>query len=310
MKRRIMIQGTMSAAGKSLLCTALCRIFREDGFKVTPFKSQNMSRNGFVTIEGLELSRAQAVQAEAAKVPADVRMNPVMLKPSDDTGSEVIVNGTSRGLMRAAEYFAYKQELVPEILAAYRSLEEENDIIVIEGAGSPAEINLRENDIVNMGLAHMVNAPVLLCGDIDRGGVFAQLYGTCALLEEADRTRIRGLVINKFRGDAALLRPGLKKIETLTKVPVIGVVPYLDVLIEEEDSLSERLRSELHGRQRDGDNGKPAEKFSGTDSAKDWNTASARTFRETQYDKLAEGVRKALDMDTVYRIMEEYDGDS
>lgn len=241
MAKRLMIQGTMSGAGKSLLVTALCRIFAEDGYRVAPFKSQNMALNSYVTADGLEMGRAQVAQAEAARKDADVRMNPVLLKPSSDTGSQVIVNGIVRGQMTAVEYFAYKQQLVPEIMAAFESLSAENDIIVIEGAGSPAEINLRKNDIVNMGLAELVNAPVLLAGDIDRGGVFAQLYGTCALLTDAERARVKGLVINKFRGDEAILRPGLTQLTDLTGIPVAGVVPYLRVDIDDEDSLSERL---------------------------------------------------------------------
>ncbi len=239
--KRIMVQGTMSGAGKSLLCTALCRIFRQDGLRVAPFKSQNMALNSGVTRDGLEMGRAQIAQAEAAGKEPDVRMNPVLLKPSSDTGSQVVVNGVARAQMSAAEYFAYKKELVPEIAAAYGSLAAENDVIVIEGAGSPAEINLRENDIVNMGLAELVNAPVLLAGDIDRGGVFAQLYGTLALLEEHERARVRGLVVNKFRGDVELLRPGLARIEQLGGVPVLGVVPYLRAELDDEDSLAPRL---------------------------------------------------------------------
>ncbi len=236
--KRIMVQGTMSGAGKSLLCTALCRIFRQDGLRAVPFKSQNMALNSGVTRDGLEMGRAQIAQAEAAGIEPDVRMNPVLLKPSSDVGSQVIVNGVARGHMSATEYFAYKKELIPEITAAYESLAAENDVIVIEGAGSPAEINLRENDIVNMGLAELVNAPVLLAGDIDRGGVFAQLYGTLALLEKEERARVRGLIVNKFRGDVSLLRPGLARIEQLGGVPVLGVVPYLRAELDDEDSLA------------------------------------------------------------------------
>ncbi|MBE7004242.1 MAG: cobyric acid synthase [Ruminococcaceae bacterium] len=239
--KRIMVQGTMSGAGKSLLCTALCRIFRQDGLRVAPFKSQNMALNSYVTREGLEIGRAQVAQAEAAGVEPDVRMNPILLKPSSDVGSQVIVNGQVRAQMKAADYFAYKKRLIPEIMAAYESLAAENDVIVVEGAGSPAEINLRENDVVNMGLAELIDSPVLLAGDIDRGGVFAQLYGTVMLLSEAERARVRGLVINKFRGDVEILRPGLRQIEDLTGVPVLGVVPYLRVEIDDEDSLAPRL---------------------------------------------------------------------
>ena len=239
----IMVQGTMSGAGKSLLCTALCRIFAQDGYRVAPFKSQNMALNSFVTRDGLEMGRAQVVQAQAAGMEPDVRMNPILLKPSSDVGSQVIVNGEVRGQMPAAAYFKLKKSLIPDILAAYDSLAKEVDIIVIEGAGSPAEINLKTDDIVNMGLAKLVDAPVLLAGDIDRGGVFAQLYGTVELLEPAERARIKGLVINKFRGDAAILKPGLTMLEEKTHLPVLGVVPYLRVDIEDEDSLSSRLES-------------------------------------------------------------------
>ena len=241
--KRIMVQGTMSGAGKSLLCAALCRIFAQDGYRVAPFKSQNMALNSFVTRDGLEMGRAQVVQAQAAGIEPDVRMNPILLKPSSDTGSQVIVGGEVRGQMSAADYFKMKRQLIPDILAAFNSLSEDVDIVVIEGAGSPAEINLKADDIVNMGLAKLVDAPVLLAGDIDRGGVFAQLYGTVALLEQEERARIAGLIINKFRGDVEILRPGLAMLEEKTGLPVLGVVPYLHVEIEDEDSLSERLNA-------------------------------------------------------------------
>ena len=237
----IMVQGTMSGVGKSLLTAALCRIFLQDGLRVAPFKSQNMALNSYVTPDGLELGRAQAMQAEAAGLDCDVRMNPILLKPSSEMGSQVIVNGEVRGQYSAKDYFRLKKSLIPELLAAYHSLAEENDVIVIEGAGSPAEINLREDDIVNMGLAELVDAPVLLAGDIDRGGVFAQLYGTVALLRPEERKRLAGLVINKFRGDVSLLRPGLRQIEELTNIPVLGVVPWLNVDLDEEDSLAPML---------------------------------------------------------------------
>ena len=240
----IMVQGTMSGAGKRLLCAALCRIFAQDGYRVAPFKSQNMALNSFVTRDGLEMGRAQVVQAQAAGIEPDVRMNPILLKPSSDVGSQVIVNGEVRGDMHAKEYFRRKKSLIPDILRAYDSLADEFDIIVIEGAGSPAEINLKADDIVNMGLARLVDAPVLLAGDIDRGGVFAQLYGTVALLEPDERARIKGLIINKFRGDVEILRPGLAMLEEKTHLPVLGVVPYLKVFFEDEDSLSERLDAE------------------------------------------------------------------
>lgn len=241
MARCIMVQGTMSGAGKSLLVTALCRIFRQDGLRVVPFKSQNMALNSYITRDGLEMGRAQVAQAEAAGKEPDVRMNPILLKPSSDTGSQLIVNGRVRGQYAARDYFAMKKTLVPDILQAYRSLAAENDVIVIEGAGSPAEINLKADDIVNMGLAEMVDAPVLLVGDIDRGGVFAQLYGTVALLEPREQARIVGTVINKFRGDVSLLEPGLEMLRQKTGVPVLGVVPYGRWDIDDEDSLAPRL---------------------------------------------------------------------
>lgn len=239
--KRIMIQGTMSGVGKSLLCAGLCRIFHEDGFRVAPFKSQNMALNSFITKDGLEMGRAQAVQAFAARIEPDVRMNPILLKPSSDTGSQVILHGEVQGELSAAEYFRRKKEFVPEIRKAFDSLSEEFDIVVIEGAGSPAEINLKQNDIVNMGLAEMVDAPVLLVGDINRGGVFAQLYGTVALLEPHEQKRIRGLVINQFRGDEQILRPGLQMLEQRVQKPIWGVVPYTDVDLDDEDSVCERL---------------------------------------------------------------------
>ncbi|MCC8029203.1 MAG: cobyric acid synthase [Lachnospiraceae bacterium] len=241
MAKAIMIQGTMSNAGKSLIAAGLCRIFRQDGYRVAPFKSQNMALNSFITKEGMEMGRAQVMQAEAAGTEPSVLMNPILLKPTNDTGSQVIVNGEVRGNMSAAEYFRYKKELIPDIMCAYRTLDEAYDIIVIEGAGSPAEINLKTEDIVNMGMAKMAKAPVLLAGDIDRGGVFAQLYGTILLLDEDERSLVKGLIINKFRGDQTILDPGIRMLEELCKKEVVGVVPYMDVDLEDEDSLSERL---------------------------------------------------------------------
>lgn len=241
MAKSIMVQGTTSNAGKSFLAAALCRIFHQDGYRVAPFKSQNMALNSFITADGLEMGRAQVMQAEAAGIAPAVEMNPILLKPTNDTGSQVIVNGRVRGVMAAREYFAYKKELIPEILAAYRTLDEANDIVVLEGAGSPAEINLKQDDIVNMGMAKMAGAPVLLCADIDRGGVFASLYGTVALLTEDERSRVKGLIINNFRGDRTILDPGVKMLEELTGIAVVGVVPHMHVDLDDEDSLSSRF---------------------------------------------------------------------
>lgn len=237
----IMVMGTMSNVGKSVIAAALCRIFAQDGYKVAPFKSQNMANNSFVTADGLEMGRAQVMQAVCAGAEPDVRMNPILLKPTDECGSQVVVMGKPVGNMRAAEYFEYKKSLVSTIKAAYDSLSSEYDIIVIEGAGSPAEINLKENDIVNMGLAKMLDAPVLLVGDIDRGGVFAQLIGTLDLLDDDERDRVKGLVINKFRGDKALLAPGIDMLKEKSKCDVTGVIPYMDINIDDEDSLSDRF---------------------------------------------------------------------
>ncbi len=251
MAKAIMVQGTMSSAGKSLLAAALCRIFAQDGYRVAPFKSQNMALNSYITKEGLEMGRAQVMQAQAAKMEPTVLMNPILLKPTNDTGSQVIVNGEVLGNMSAVDYFKFKKQLVPHIMAAYQKLAEQSDIIVIEGAGSPAEINLKSDDIVNMGMAKMAKAPVLLVGDIDRGGVFASLAGTLMLLEPEEQAMIKGLVINKFRGDVEILKPGLAMIEELTKTPVLGVVPYMNVALDDEDSLSQRLEQKAVAAQVD-----------------------------------------------------------
>ena len=231
----------MSNAGKSLLAGGLCRIFKQDGFKTVPFKSQNMALNSFITKEGLEMGRAQVMQAEAAGIEPRAIMNPILLKPTNDTGSQVIVNGEVYGTMSAMDYYKNKKQFIPHIMEAYHTLEQEYDMIVLEGAGSPAEINLKENDIVNMGMAKMAKAPVLLAGDIDRGGVFAQLLGTIALLEPEEQKYLKGLIINKFRGDINILQPGIEMLEQRGKIPVVGVVPYVYLDIDDEDSLTERF---------------------------------------------------------------------
>ena len=243
MAKAIMVQGTMSNAGKSLLAAGLCRIFKQDGYKVAPFKSQNMALNSFITKDGLEMGRAQVMQAEAAGIEPSVLMNPILLKPTNDVGSQVIVNGEVLGTMSARDYFKYKKQLIPDIMKAYNKLSEENDIIVIEGAGSPAEINLKSDDIVNMGMAKLAKAPVLLVGDIDRGGVFAQLIGTVMLLEDDEKEMVKGLIINKFRGDKTILDPGVEMLEERAKIPVVGVAPYLQIQVEDEDSLTERFEN-------------------------------------------------------------------
>ncbi|RGY99043.1 cobyric acid synthase [Clostridium sp. AM58-1XD] len=247
MAKFIMVQGTMSNSGKSFVAAGLCRIFRQDGYKVAPFKAQNMALNSFVTEEGLEMGRAQVVQAEAAGIRPTVAMNPILLKPNSNMGSQVIVEGEILGNYSAAEYYKLKKELVPVVEKSLKELSDQYDVIVIEGAGSPAEINLKEFDIVNMGMAKMAGAPVILVGDIDRGGVFASLYGTVKLLDEEEQAIIKGIVINKFRGDVELLNPGLKMIEEKVGIPVIGVIPMEEIDIEEEDSLADRLNRKGKG---------------------------------------------------------------
>ena len=240
----LMIQGTASSVGKSVLCAAFLRILRQDGLRAAPFKAQNMSLNSYATKEGLEMGRAQVTQAQAAGMEPDVRMNPVLLKPTSDRRSQVIIEGKAAASMTAMEYHQFKPELRKRIKAIYESLENEVDCVVIEGAGSPAEINLREGDIVNMSMAEAADAPVILVGDIDLGGVFASLYGTVMLLTEEERARVKGVIINKFRGDVKILEPGLRMLEEKIHIPVLGVVPWMDVELEDEDSVTERLRKQ------------------------------------------------------------------
>lgn len=260
----IMIQGTTSSAGKSFMCAGLCRIFKEDGYGVYPFKSQNMSSKYFTTRDGYKMSTSQALQAKAAGVEPHPNMNPILLNPTSHKGSKVILKGEEMDEMEAKEYFKFKDSLREMIQETYDSIEKENEIVVIEGAGSPAEINLKENDIVNMGMAKMADSPVLLVADIDRGGVFASLYGTVMLLEEDERRRIKGLIINKFRGDKSLLDSGIEMIEDILNIPVIGTIPYIALELVEEESKEEI---------------------------------------ESQLDKLAMTLREHLDMDYIYEIM-------
>ena len=240
--KSLMFQGTGSSVGKSMLCAAVLRILKQDGLRVAPFKAQNMALNSFATSEGLEMGRAQVTQAEAAGVEPSVRMNPVLLKPTSDRRSQVIVNGKPIGTMSAMEYDGFKPRLREMVKQTYDALEDSVDVVVIEGAGSPAEINLKEGDIVNMSMAKSADAPVILIGDINPGGVFASLYGTVKLLDADEQARIKGIVINKFRGDVKILEPGLRMLEELLHIPVIGVIPWMDVDIEDEDSVTERFQ--------------------------------------------------------------------
>ncbi len=237
----IMVQGTMSNSGKTFVTAGLCRVFKQAGYKVAPFKAQNMALNSYITKEGLEIGRAQAMQAEAAMIEPTHYMNPILLKPTSHMGSQVIVNGEVFANLSAKEYYEKKRSLKKDVMTAFCHLAEEYDIIVIEGAGSPAEINLAEDDLVNMGMAKMADADVFLVADIDRGGVFASVYGTIKLIPPEDQERIKGIIINKFRGDIAILEPGLKMIEDLVNIPVIGVLPMEKIDVDDEDSLSERL---------------------------------------------------------------------
>ncbi len=233
-----MIQGTGSGAGKSLIAAAFCRIFRDMGLKVAPFKSQNMALNSHITVEGGEMGRAQALQAEAAGIEPSVDMNPVLLKASGEMGSQVVLQGKVHSMMRAREYYAFRKEAWEAVRKSYARLSRKYDMIVIEGAGSPAEINLMDVDIVNMSVAKHAKAPVLLVGDIDKGGVFASLYGTVRLLGRDSRF-IKAFVINKFRGDVEILRPGLEMIREKTGKPVIGVLPFVQNLgLPEEDGMA------------------------------------------------------------------------
>ena len=242
-KANLMIVGTSSGAGKSLFVTALCRIFYKDKYKVSPFKSQNMALNSYITKDGKEMGRAQVVQAEASGLEPSVNMNPILLKPSTMNKIQIIVCGKSIGNMSGVEYNQYKKNLIPVLKETYSKIENENDIVVIEGAGSPAEINIKEEDISNFAMARIADAPVILVADIDRGGVFASIYGTIMLLNEEDRKRIKGIVINKFRGNKEVLKLGFEIIENLTGVKTLGVIPYTDIDIEDEDSLSEKYKS-------------------------------------------------------------------
>ena len=238
-KPNLMFQGTASSVGKSVLVAGLCRILYEEGHKVAPFKSQNMSLNSFITEDGKEMGRAQVMQAEAAGVKPSVLMNPVLIKPTGEMKAQYIIEGEVYKDMTAMDYHQFKPKLKHKVKEVYEKLEASFDTIILEGAGSPAEINLREGDIVNMGMAELVDAPVILIGDIDRGGVFASLAGTLLLLSEEERARVKGVVINKFRGDVEILKPGLKMLEDIIKIPVLGVVPYFKLALDDEDSVSD-----------------------------------------------------------------------
>ena len=246
MGKKIMLQGTASNVGKSIITTGLCRIFKQDGYNVIPFKSQNMALNSFITKEGLEMGRAQVSQAEACGIDPIADMNPILLKPNGNNKSQVIVRGKVVGDMSSKEYHEYKLQLTEVLGDIFEEFEEKYDVVVMEGAGSCAEINLMERDISNMGMAEIADAPVIIIGDIDRGGVFASLAGTMLLLPDKYKKRVKGVIINKFRGRKELLDSGIKMLEDIIKVPVLGVLPYTDIKIEEEDSVTTRFKQKVN----------------------------------------------------------------
>lgn len=296
MAKPIMIQGTMSSVGKSLICAGLCRIFKQDGYRVAPFKSQNMAPDSFITDEGLEIGPAQAMQAQAAGLEPSVLMNPILLQPTGDAASRVIVQGRPLKTMSAADYFASKRQLRAVVLESYQRLAAQYEIIVLEGAGSPTEINLKDDDIVNMGMAEMADAPVLLVGDIDRGGLFATIFGTVALLGKSERERIKGVIINKFRGDLEILRPGLAMLEDLINIPVLGVIPYLH-LDYDEDSFSERPAGKSVSRT-------PADPGLLLRQHQEL-PLNREQHQEKQYDALAAALRESLEIEQIYQILQD-----
>lgn len=273
----IIVQGTTSSAGKSILCTALCRIFKQDGMKVYPFKSQNMSSKYHKTKDGKIIAIAQALQAWAAGLEPHENMNPILLIPNSDLSSMLIINGEDSGETTSVDYFKNKAVLREMITERYKEVESLNDLVIIEGAGSPAEINLSKDDIVNMGMARIADAPVLLVTDIDRGGSFAAVYGTVMLLENEDRRRIKGIVFNKFRGDRSLLEPGIEMLEKLIDIPVVGIIPYIDLNIADEDTLTDKTKKCEDGSQ-------------------------TRDELEEELEKLAEVVRANIDMDIICKL--------
>ena len=277
MKGCLMVLGTGSSVGQSFLVAGLCRLLRQDGHRVAPFKAQNMSF-AVPLADGTVVASSTIIQAEAAGIELSPAMNPILLQATGEQSARIYINGRLQGAMSARKYLQQKPKLKAQVKQSYLQLAASYDIIVIEGAGSPAEINLRENDLVNMGLAELVDAPVVLVGDIDRGGVFAALAGTMLLLQPQEKERVKGVIINKFRGDITLLESGIHTLESIIKVPVLGVIPYLDLDLGQEDSLDRQ------------------EKGSGPILA---------PHRRRQYDLLADKLRQHLDLTAIYRFIEE-----
>lgn len=286
MAKIIMVQGTSSGVGKSIFSTALCRIFKQDGYKVAPFKAQNMSSNFHILENGYKMARSQAICAYACGIEPNFTMNPILLMPKGKD-TEIYLNGKYKGTMDGFKYKNIKMEFFDEVLKSFNKLYNENDIVVIEGAGSPVELNLIETDIVNMGFARKVKSPVLLISDITRGGVFASLYGTVKLINESDRSLIKGLVINKFKGNTRYFKNGEKIIEEICEKDVLGVIPYFQINIEDEDSLT--------------DDGKIKTKESLMENL----TEDYMQYLHKEFDLLADNFRKNLNIEKIYKILEE-----
>lgn len=290
MAKIIMIQGTASGVGKSIFATTLCRIFKQDGYKVAPFKVQNMSSNAHILKNEDKMARSQAICAYACGLEPDFKMNPILLVPTESK-TQVYINGKYKGDMDRFKYEDVKKEIFKEALNSFYKLCDENDIVVIEGAGSPVELNLIKNDIVNMGFAKQVNAPVILVSDISRGGIFASLYGTINLMSKEEQNLIKGIVINKFKGDIKYFEDGKNIIEDICKTNVLGILPYFEVNIEDEDSLV--------------DNGKMKTKEMLINNLKGEKTESLYIkYLEEQFDLLAKSFKENLDMNKIYKILD------
>ena len=293
--KRVMIQGTASSVGKSIITTALLNILAKQGHSCAPFKSQNVTSYTYVTRDGLEIARSQAVQAFAAGTEPEASMNPILLKPVSGKGCEVVFMGRPYGDLTAEEYASLKPKLYEVIRCCFNDLAERYEIVLIEGAGSPVEINLLKNDIVNMGVAELLDSPVILVTDIERGGMFASVVGTLALMTEAQRQRVKGIIINKFIGDTALFAEGARMLEDIIKIPVLGIIPYGDFDIEEEDVLTGIKGFPGHLTNKAGTGSRPTPADLGIDEA---------GCRQMEYDRLGEHVKKHLDMDKIYEILD------
>lgn len=288
MGKTIMMQGTASGVGKSTLVTGLCRVLMQDGLRVAPFKAQNMSSNAHHLPDGRQMARSQAIEAFACGIEPHSDMNPVLLKPKEMAGSEVILCGKSIGFMKDFEYNELKEKISKEVIASYNRLASEYDVVVVEGAGSPVELNLKENDVVNMGFASRTDCPVVLVSDINRGGAFASVYGTLMLLTESERQLVKGIVINKFQGLAEYFKSGADILENITQKPLLGIIPYCNINIEDEDSLTEGKEVKTKASLK--------KKLTGK--------LSYREYMDIEFDTLADVLRKNLNISEIYKILE------